>query len=517
MWAYPLWWGGSFLISDAFWFLPAGVRLLSLLVVAPRHWLWLGLAEAATILLMEPTWIRPLPNPLAHLISVICPWLIYAGAIGLWLRNGNWRLGESPQALGGLIAICGASATLVSLVLAIASGLSGVMSLAQAPLQLFSYLVGDFVGILVLAPSLIQVGDPRAAWRSATIWRDLAVSLLPLCLILLFAVLWLPEIFLYLSLVLMVPAGWISYRAGWRGAAFAVTLIGFVIYFSSRQLGTEFEAAYVQLLLAVAGSMSLLSGAWIAYESRLRLELVAVNENLASANRSLLEQSDQLKTLGRRLLRAQEVERRRIRSDLRDELSQHLSALNSQLAMLAREVGRPELLARIDVLRTYVQSVRDAADECIDRLQPRAMMSLGLEQALQASLPLTAMNDSGIDHSIQVIGPDNNLSHADRIAVFRVVQLLSAFTLRLPDATHFSLQIDLSQADSHSPVWNAHLRGAIALRHRLEAETLVGEQEWQALQDRMIAVGGYCRLDQAHESLLNIILGVPLGADGAAD
>lgn len=517
MWAYPLLWGGSFLISNAFWFLPAGVRLAALLVLAPRRWIWIALAEFATILLMEPHWIRPLPNPLAHLISIVAPWTIYATAVGLWLRAGNWRSEESPQALGGLISVCAASATLVSLALALASGLADVLPLQTAPLQLFSYLVGDFVGILVLVPCAIQVGDARAAWRSLAIWRDLALALVPLSLILFAATLWAPELYLYLSLVLMVPAGWVAYRSGWRGAALALTLIGFVLYFSGRRLGAEFDAAYVQLLLAVAGSMSLLSGAWISYESRLRLEVVDANQNLAAANQTLIEQSDQLTTLGRRLLRAQETERRRIRSDLRDELSQHLSALNSQLAMLAREVGRPELLARIDVLRTYVQSVRDAADDCIDRLQPRAMMSLDLQQALQASLPLTALQDSGIDHTIQVIGSDVGLSHGDRIAIFRVLQLLSTFTLRLPGATHFSLQIDLSHADSRSRQRNAHLRGAIALRQRLELDSLVGEQEWQALQDRMVAVGGHCRLDQSNDSLLNVYLGLPLGGEELTD
>ncbi|MBD8525928.1 MASE1 domain-containing protein [Pseudomarimonas arenosa] len=517
LWAYPLLWAAGFLVSDAFWFLPAGVRLTALLVLAPRRWHWLALAEFLTILLLELTWIQPLPQAGAHLLSVLGPWSAYAAVIGLWLRNGHWESGESPQALGGLIAVCAVAATLVSLLLAVASSLAGVLSFDQLPMQLFSYLVGDFVGILVITPLLVQIGDDRAAWRSPLVWRDLGVSVLPLSMLLLGATQWLPQIYIYCSLLLMVPAGWISYRAGWRGAAMAISCVGAVLYLSGRQLGAEFEATYVQLLLAVAGAMSLLSGAWIAYESRLRSEMLTVNQDLAGANKTLLEQSDQLTSLGRRLLRAQESERRRIRSDLRDELSQHLSALNSQLAMLAREVGRPELLARIDVLRTYVQSVRDAADECIDRLQPRAMMSLDLDQALRATLPLTAMQDSGIDHRIQVSGSEQSLSHGDRIAIFRVLQLLSTFTLRLPGATNFNLQIDLGQADTRSHPRNAYLRGAISLRQRVEAASLTGAQEWQSLQDRMIAVGGYCRLEPVNDALLNFSIGLPLSGEDAID
>lgn len=513
VWLYPLAWGSVFLISDAFWFLPAGVRLTALLALAPRRWPWLALAEWMSILLLQLIWLQPHPHPLANAVGIFAPWLIYAGMIGLWLRSGSWRSGESPQALGGLLTVCAVAAALVSIVIALANALAGVLRAEDAPLQLFSYLVGDYVGMLVLTPVLCQIGDPKAAWRSSQVWRDLSISLLPLSIVLLAVALAVPQVYPYVSLLLLVPTGWMSYRAGWRGAALSIALVGFVLYATGQLVGTDLDATYIQLLLAVAGSMALLSGAWIAYEGRLRAQVVDINQHLAEANNALLEQSEQLKTLGRRLLRAQELERRRIRSDLRDELSQHLSALNSQLAMLAREVERPELLARIDVLRTYVQSVRDAADECIDRLQPRAMMSLPLGQALLASLPLTALSDSGIDHSVNVPSSDQGLSHGNRIAIFRLVQLLSAFTLRLPGATHLGLQIDIGQVESRSQVRYAHFRAAISMRHRFNVDGLAAIEEWQALHDRMNAVGGYCRLEQENDVLLNIALGLPLGAD----
>ena len=513
LWLYPLAWSAVFLVSDAFWYLPAGVRLAALLTLAPRHWIWLALAEYLSILLLQTLWLQPHPHLLANAVGVIAPWLVFAGVIGLWLRSGGWRSGESPQALGGLLAVCATASAMVAIVVALANVLAGVLRAEDAPLQLFSYMVGDYVGILVLTPLLCQIGDPKAAWRSAKVWRDLSISIVPLAAMLLAVALAAPQVYPYFSLLLLVPTGWMSYRAGWRGAAMAVALVGFALYATGHLVGTELDATYIQLLLAVAGSMALLSGAWIAYEGRLRAQMLDVNQDLAEANDTLLAQSEQLKTLGRRLLRAQELERRRIRSDLRDELSQHLSALNSQLAMMAREVERPELLARIDVIRTYVQSVRDAADECIDQLQPRAMMSLPLREALLASLPLTAMSDSGIDHSVDLGNSDHGLGHGDRIAIFRVVQLLSAFTLRLPGASHFRLQIEIGQPESRSQVRHAHLRAIISMRHRFNLESLAALDEWQSLQDRINALGGYCRLEQDNDVLLNIALGFPLSDD----
>lgn len=484
---YPGLWIAGYFLSNVYWFLPTGVRLAGLLVVAPRHWPWLGLVEISAVgalALFQPhgyqTWS-------GAVLGIVMPWVSYALVMLLWRQHHRELLPQSPQqvlVLLGLGLLCSAlvAAQLVGMRV-VEGSLDAEALLGEA----YSYMVGDFIGILCVAPLLLQIGSARAAWWLPSVWRDLAVTVLPLGALLLVVSHWLPGLTAQAALLVMVPPLWLAHRSGWRGASLALAGSSAVLYVSTAGVVSPEFAPMLQMMLAIVGSTSIVLGAWSGLEQRLRERLEVGNAELADANRVLNQQSEELRSLGARLVRAQEEERARIRADLRGELSQQLSAMSGQLAMLVRQVERPELLALVDTLRTHVQAIRDAADECIERLQPHGLTRMTLTESLNSGSLRTHLDAAGIHYTVRVGGDESRLQTPDRVTLYRVVQHVVAAVQRCADA--LSLDVAVSLPTGGEEAW-AEVACSIACRAPQLEGALAGEADMRALRDRMLACGG---------------------------
>jgi glucose-6-phosphate-specific signal transduction histidine kinase len=505
-WLLPLYgvlWVLAFLVSSTYWFLPVGLRVAALLRVAPRHWLWLGLAEWASVVVLFL--IRPHGGAFTwtgFFMGVMAPWVIYAAAIGFWRRRESGMLPTTPQSLTRLLLVGLAAAALVSAELQLLRLIEMRVTVDRLTASYFSYLIGDFIGVLILAPILLQLGDPHAAWRRAQVWRDLARTLLPLALALWMVRLGEPAAVPYVALFAIVPPLWLAQRSGWRGAALAVTGVSAIVYAGTLNLLAEDVRTLIQLFLAIVGAVALVFGGWVGLERRLRAELEAGVEELEHANRQLEAQAAEMRDLGQRLVTAQEDERRRIRGELRGELSQQITALGTQLALLVRRVDRPELMAMVDGLRTHVQAIRDAADQCLDSLQPRAMMRAGLRGALLDG-PLAGMlGSAGIAYSVHLDGDDRQLAEDDQLTVYRVAQHLVAAVLRYSDAAAMELRVVVVG----EPPEGVEIDAVLGWRTPLSVEALAAEPDIQAVRDRMFACGGLLELDALGEGRLRLLL-----------
>ena len=493
---YGVLWALCFQISSTYWFLPVGLRVAALLRTSPRHWPWLGVAEWLSVVVMFL--IRPHGGEVTvsgFVMGVMAPWLIYAAAIGYWRRREAGVLPTTPQSLIRLLMVGLVAAALVSLDLQLLRLIEGRVTLDRLTASYFSYLIGDFIGMLLLAPILLQVGDPHAAWLRVQVWRDLARTLLPLALALWAVGLGEPAAVPYVALFAIVPPLWLAQRSGWRGASLAVTGVSVIVYAGTLNLLDEDVRTLIQLFLAIVGAVALVFGGWVGLERRLRDELESGVRSLGEANARLEAQAADMRNLGQRLVNAQEDERRRIRGELRGELSQQITALGTQLALLARRVDRPELMAMVDGLRTHVQAIRDAADECLDNLQPRAMMRAGLRGALVDGPPSGMLAGAGVAYTVQVVGDDRGLGEADQLTVYRVSQHLVATALRYSDASSLELHVEVVAG----PPPQIAIDAVLGCRTPLSTEVVVAEPDVQAIRDRMFASGGSFDLDAPGE------------------
>lgn len=506
---YPFAFVAGFLVSNSYWFLPAGLRFACLLLLPRSRWWALGVLEVGTILWLESGASAGYQTVLGGVLGMIAPWLIYALAVGLWRRRCSTGLPRTPQALALLLSAAMAAAGLVALLLVVMRLVEGSTSASELPSLVFNYMIGDFIGVLCVAPLLLQIGSPQAAWRNRRIVRDCLLTLLPLALVLWAVATWQSEATPFVALFAMIPPVWLAHRAGWRGAALAIAGSSAVVYFTSAGAIPATSSSLLQMFLALVGAVAIMLGGWAALEQRLRDRLELSNAELAEANQALSEQSGELRQLGARLVSAQEDERRRLRADLRGELSQQISALSGQLAMLVRQIDRPEQLAMVDTLRTHVQAIRDAAEECVERLQPQALSRMALQESLGGGALRSCLEAGGIDYAVQVRGLESGLPDDDRVTLYRVVQHLVAATLRCSDAVALTINVVLPAPQDAR--W-AEVSAVLACRAPLVVGALDGEADIRALRDRMLAVGGRLDITPLSEHSLSCIALFPVRA-----
>jgi PAS domain S-box-containing protein len=112
---------------------------------------------------------------------------------------------------------------------------------------------------------------------------------------------------------------------------------------------------------------------------------VRMAQNLEEHVLLLSEQREEMESLTRKLIEAQEQERRRIARDLHDDFNQRLAALSVELETLERTSSAlPERIARqLAMIRGQVGQISDDLHDMAYRLHPSLLDHVGLELAVR--------------------------------------------------------------------------------------------------------------------------------------
>ena len=144
-------------------------------------------------------------------------------------------------------------------------------------------------------------------------------------------------------------------------------------------------------------------------------------------SRRLLDHSrrlqEQLRHLSRRILLAQEEERKRISRELHDVIAQMLTGINLRLATLKleAEANTKGLSQKISRTQRLVEKSVDRVHRFARELRPAVLDDLGLVPALHSYLKIFA-EETGIRASMTAIPGLENLSGAKRTVLYRVAQ-----------------------------------------------------------------------------------------------
>jgi len=227
----------------------------------------------------------------------------------------------------------------------------------------------------------------------------------------------------------------------------------------------------------VALSLVLAQTALIAALLVQRVRRRQAEEEARGSQLKLQTSHDRIRSLGSRLLNAQETERARIARELHDDVSQQLALLATDLELLRRSAPRdtPTLAAQAwDRTQTVARSVHDLAY----RLYPAKLRLIGLVPALQAL-------QRELERSIIVMNlvhenVPRNLPPDVTLCVFRVAQEALQNALKHSAAREVSLAVvgmpnglTLTIADDGigfdvSPAWGKGL-GLVSMSERIEA------------------------------------------------
>ncbi|HYL80336.1 MAG TPA: sensor histidine kinase [Candidatus Acidoferrum sp.] len=175
----------------------------------------------------------------------------------------------------------------------------------------------------------------------------------------------------------------------------------------------------------------------------LQLEL-AEREKTEAALRASEAQSH---TLSTRLLAAQETERRRISTELHDELGHALAYLKLQLGLLQRGLRADQPTSKEECARLaqFVDQTIENVRRLARDLSPAILENLGLSAALHWLVDTCVGN-----HETQVVSAvanvDQRFTSTDQILVYRIVQEALTNVQKHAGATHVRLAIE-AQAD----------------------------------------------------------------------
>ena len=175
-----------------------------------------------------------------------------------------------------------------------------------------------------------------------------------------------------------------------------------------------------------------------------------VEENLRQSEQhssGLLAQSrrmqEQLQLLSRRVLSAQEEERKRISRELHDVIAQVLTGINVRLTVLKTEatLNTKGLTKNIARTQRLVEKSVDIVHRFARELRPAVLDHLGLIPALHSFMK-SFMKETGIRVSLTAFAGLEELSSAKRTAIYRIAQEALTNVSRHAQASRVGVRIE---------------------------------------------------------------------------
>jgi len=152
---------------------------------------------------------------------------------------------------------------------------------------------------------------------------------------------------------------------------------------------------------------------------------------------------ERLQALSRRLVEAQEAERRHIARELHDEAAQALTSLKLGLGLLERHLGDPQASrARLRQLKDLADGISLSLHRLAADLRPASLDHAGLVPALRQYAGAVA-SEHALEVHFDVVGLDGERLPAEvESAVFRIVQEALANAIRHARATRVGVGLE---------------------------------------------------------------------------
>lgn len=258
-------WAARKLSLDQF-YLPAGLRVAALFVCPPKLWIYLLLGEYAYFAQMRYPMIETY-----GLSWVIVASICLMPAVAMVMHFHARLLALRPEVW--LLSAAAASALTVTVLnLAAAHALLPTPPPLSLATRLVRYTLGDFLGILTVAPlAMLWVRrNAELGWSPTLAWPTTALILLIPTLGMMATLLpatW-SAIKTSLQLSMALPAIGLTCMHGWRGAAIGVPLLNLIIGLTTpapTRLAFDHDTFVTQQIMAVAGTALLALGSRITH------------------------------------------------------------------------------------------------------------------------------------------------------------------------------------------------------------------------------------------------------------
>lgn len=244
-----------------------------------------------------------------------------------------------------------------------------------------------------------------------------------------------PKSVYLLRMLAIFPLLWFSFQFGALGALSYGTLTVATLMVNVFAVNQTELLLTTQLYLISYSVLALLLSA-------LTTELNQSKSELLKQNQELVTLSALTQNLATKVVNVQESERSQLSQELHDDIGQNLTALKTNIAVLAKKTKHhDELSHTILRLENVSSSMYDSVYRLMHWLRPRLLDELGLKAALQSELFSEHLAEAGIAYQCQIAGPIDDLSDEYQIAIYRICQEASTNAIKHSLATKLSVDI----------------------------------------------------------------------------
>ncbi|MGE5816097.1 MAG: ATP-binding protein [Acidobacteriota bacterium] len=224
--------------------------------------------------------------------------------------------------------------------------------------------------------------------------------------------------------------------------------------------------------------------------------------------RKALVQDELLGRLFRKVIAAQEEERKRLARELHDETSQQLTALGMQLDLIGRNVpAESPAAARLQDTRQLVGRMVDDLHRVIYDLRPSILDDLGLLPAIRWYAERLTKRGVAVQFEFPEAPPD--LTPEARIAVFRVVQEALSNVERHARAETVLVGCDIGSREMTIEVEDDGVGfEPEEMRQPRESGQGLG---LLGMRERLALLGGTCTVESQRGNGTRVVIHLPLG------
>lgn len=483
------------------WFLPAGIRVASLLLINKKYWPVIALAEFSDIYSINNV-DNPYSSLLGMAIGTFLPMIIYMVVVHLFLKTSNRVSFDSVKNVIKLFSWASLGASLTAIVLVTSLMLQGQLEHDKLLTTIFLFMLGDFVGILLLVPLAVAIKtlfDTKFSFQNVKqffSWPNfifVAISMLIAYLLVQQSMVY------YIKLFAFIPIIIFAYRNGWLGATFSIFIVNIIIVMASlitSDLGTMLEK---QLYLIAISMTGLLLGAAISEQRLLNTSIVRKNDELLSANNQLLSLSNKNQRLAQKIVDIQEDERKNLSRELHDEIGQNITALKLHLNVIKQMTKSDSILPIIESIDNIANITYESAYDLMHSLRPRILDELGLEVALTASSINQHLESANIIYTPYLEGKLNLLTDQFKIAIYRIAQECINNTIKYAKAKQLWLKLVVDGNNLVLEIKDDGIGFDTSVKNRQSSFGL------QGIEDRVTALGGEYKLSTSSEGTVHSV------------
>lgn len=501
-----------FPVAHFYWYIPAGWRFAALAFLPWRYWPWIMGGEFAARYQVTTSWFgidsfaaawAHLTDPATMALVFLAPLGSLPGLIALRSRTTTAALLNglnTPSGMGRLLlcALAAASGEAACNLLYLHIGHISVHTELGFGYARFvpGNLTGDYIGMIALAPALLAM-----LWTHRTTWTSGGADA---ALLAAFGIAYIAVLrsnvdlvaYDYARILVLIPAFVAAFRHGWRGAAIALALCSLLVALVPAAMPTNpSRNLYTQMLLALAGSASLLLGAAIDAQRASRAALAAQNVALESANAGLDHLGAELRDAAQRNLRLEEEQRRRIATEIHDELGQNLTAVHTRVKLAADRLNAAQLGDVTTSIYEILATMRGSVRGLMDSLRPPVLDEFGLVRALREGPLRDLAERAGLRYEFDLRGDPAliaALDEATQIAIWRIVQEAATNTVRHARATSFSARLRVGVRNANALAILDLRDDGIGIADATAASR--GGHGLQGMRDRALALNGVMRV-----------------------